>query len=387
MISRPRGIRRREGGRVAGLRGAAGVVAVVIALAVELVVFVEPAAAQPPTTAVLVPSNNATVSGTNVVLDASASAGTTSLEFAIVGGSVGAEIIGTATDTVWGWASDWDTTTVPDGSYYLLSYAFNPSGSTWSSAVSITVDNPLPTTTVVLPANDATLAGNQYLDAIASSGVTSVVYEISGGPYDYVDQSISGSTPTYVGWIGGWNTASWPNGTYTLNSVASYAGGTSGTSPPITIVLNNPATLADLNDENSSGTGNLTTNVNGCSVAYFAVDMYEPGSGPVSGVDLHIAGCYNGDLTGSFTVSTQNAGTLSGTASGSAATITPTPGGPMCPTPSSCQPPYVQFTLTLTVTAGTGSFAGATGSLLATLDSPASAPPTDIPFTGSITAS
>jgi phosphatidylinositol-3-phosphatase len=93
----------------------------------------------PPTTSVLVPSNGATLSGSNWV-DASAT-NATSVEFAIVGGSVGAKIIGTATDTVYGWAYDWNTTTVPDGSYYLLSYASNPSGSTWSSAVSITVDN------------------------------------------------------------------------------------------------------------------------------------------------------------------------------------------------------------------------------------------------------
>jgi hypothetical protein len=62
---------------------------------------------------------------------------------------------------------------------------------------------------------------------------------LSGGPNNYVNQVISGSGPTYYGWIGGWDTTSVPNGTYTLNSVATYAGGVRGTSMPITVVVNN----------------------------------------------------------------------------------------------------------------------------------------------------
>ena len=53
------------------------------------------------------------------------------------------------------------------------------------------------------------------------------------------DQVISGSTPTYYGWIGGWNTTSVPNGSYVLQSVASYAGGVTGTSAGIIITVNN----------------------------------------------------------------------------------------------------------------------------------------------------
>jgi hypothetical protein len=37
--------------------------------------------------------------------------------------------------------SSWNTTTVPNGSYVLLSEAFNSAGSSFSAGVSITVNN------------------------------------------------------------------------------------------------------------------------------------------------------------------------------------------------------------------------------------------------------
>jgi hypothetical protein len=342
-------------------------------VALGVVGFVEPASAQPPTTTMLVPSNSATVSGTQVVLDASASSGTTQVQFELNGGAV---IIATATPTIYGWIAVWNSTTLPNGTYALQSVASANGVSGPSTAITITVSNPAPSTLVVLPANDATVSGSPYLDASASPGVTQVLYEVSGGPDNFVDLVISGSTQTYVGWIGIWNnTAGVPNGTYILNSVASYADGASGTSPPITFMVNNPVTLADLTQANIFGTGTATVNVNGCSL-YLAIDISYPGGSSVAGIDLNIAGCVGSlepaPFTGSFIITTTNAGTLSGTASGSLTDNNP--------------PSQVNLMLTLTVTAGTGSFAGTTGALQVMLSSPSSSPPTDIPFTGSVTA-
>jgi hypothetical protein len=75
-------------------------------------------------------------------LDASASHAT-SVEFWLLGGSYGftGHLIGTATSTVYGWFDSWNTTTVPNGSYVLLSEAFGSGGSTFSSGVSIIVKN------------------------------------------------------------------------------------------------------------------------------------------------------------------------------------------------------------------------------------------------------
>jgi hypothetical protein len=96
---------------------------------------------------------------------------------------------------------------------------------------------PPPTTSVGIPASGATVSGGQYLDASASPDVTSVRFEVTGGTLS--DKVISGSTRTALGWLGGWNTTTLPNGIYTLRSVASYANGESGSSLGITIRVDN----------------------------------------------------------------------------------------------------------------------------------------------------
>ncbi len=96
----------------------------------------------PPTTSVLIPSKGATVSG-STLLDASAS-NATSVEFRLFGGTFGfdAPVLCTATLTLYGWLCNWNTTTVPNGSYVLSSEAFNSTGSAFSPVgVDITVNN------------------------------------------------------------------------------------------------------------------------------------------------------------------------------------------------------------------------------------------------------
>jgi hypothetical protein len=98
--------------------------------------------APPPTTKVIIPSNEATLSGTAAALDATAS-NATSVEFWLLGGSYGysGHLVGTATSTIYGWLDSWNTTTVPNGSYVLLSEASGSGGSAFSSNVNITVTN------------------------------------------------------------------------------------------------------------------------------------------------------------------------------------------------------------------------------------------------------
>jgi hypothetical protein len=66
-----------------------------------------------------------------------------SLVSASLGGTYGftGKMVGTATLTPYGWYSSWDTTTVPNGSYALVSEAFNSAGSAFSSGVNIAVKN------------------------------------------------------------------------------------------------------------------------------------------------------------------------------------------------------------------------------------------------------
>jgi hypothetical protein len=148
-------------------------------------------------------------------------------------------VIATATPTYYGWLVQWNTTSVPNGTYTLQSVATDTVAESAPSApVTVTVDNPAPSTAVIIPSTGATQSGTSaLLDASASANVTSVTFELSGGTLS--DHVIATGTPTYYGWLVQWNTTSVPNGTYTLQSVASYAGGVSGTSQGIMISIAN----------------------------------------------------------------------------------------------------------------------------------------------------
>jgi hypothetical protein len=194
----------------------------------------------PPTTSVTVPSNNATVSGSQV-LDAGASdaIGVTQVQYEITGGSLSHTIVGTGSASIYGWLASWNSTTVANGTYALQSVATDAEGLVTASApITITVNNtPPPTTSVVIPSNNATVTGTQLLGATASSGVTQVKFEITGGVYS--DAVIATASGTLYGWLANWNTTTVANGTYTLQSVATGAGGVNGTSPGITVTVHN----------------------------------------------------------------------------------------------------------------------------------------------------
>lgn len=96
-----------------------------------------------------------------------------------------------------------------------------------------------PSTIVTIPTNSSTVSGtSQLLDAVASPAASQVHYEITGGPLS--DSVIATATPTYYGWLAQWNTTRVSNGAYSLQSVASFSGGGSATSAPVTIMVNNP---------------------------------------------------------------------------------------------------------------------------------------------------
>ena len=184
--------------------------------------FEGPAGLPPPTTSVLIPATGATLSGT-ATLDASAS-NATSVEFRLFGGSYGysAPVLCKATPTLYGWLCSWNSTTVPNGSYALLSEAFNASGGAFSPGVSITVEN-APTTRVLIPSSGATLSGTATLDASASNA-TSVEFRLFGGTYGFAAPVLCTATPTLYGWLCSWNSTTVPNGSYSLLSEAFNSG-------------------------------------------------------------------------------------------------------------------------------------------------------------------
>ena len=111
---------------------------------------------------------------------ASYGVGISKVQFVITGGSYNKSVIGTAVPTEYGYILQWNTTTVPGGTYTLQSLATDGAGNTtYSSGISVTVDNTPPTTSVLVPATGAELSGrtSATLDATAvpPSGLGSAV--------------------------------------------------------------------------------------------------------------------------------------------------------------------------------------------------------------------
>jgi hypothetical protein len=198
----------------------------------------------PPTTSVVLPSNGATVSN-SIWLDAVASSpvGIASVSYEVSGGpgSITDKLVSSSQRWIYGYLGAWDTTDVPNGTYTLQSVAIDALGnSTTSAPVTVTVDNLPLQTAVLVPSNGATLSGSSaVLDASATgtSDVTSVQFEVTGGTLS--KQVVGTATLALWGWYAFWNTTTVPNGTYTLQSVATEAGGTSAASPPITVTVSN----------------------------------------------------------------------------------------------------------------------------------------------------
>ena len=95
-------------------------------------------------------------------------------------------------------------------------------------------------TQVLVPSNGASLKGKAVLDASAAGTrtITGVRFVLSGGslPTRVV---VGTAVGTLYGWVAQWNTTSVANGTYNLQSVATEAGGTTATSPKITVKVSN----------------------------------------------------------------------------------------------------------------------------------------------------
>jgi hypothetical protein len=222
------------------------------------------AAAQPPCTAVLVPSNGAAISGTSVVLDASASSGVTQVQFELTGGPLTDSVIAMATITYYGWIAEWDSTTVADGTYTLQSVATKGASSATSTGISITVTNGVPSVSIVLPSSGATLTGSQWLDATASPGVSSVEFDAFTGTPGVCPHTLPGpggvcpigsAVATVYGWLIDWDTTQVPDTGYNLMAGARYPNGHLGISSPVSVSVANPGPTVVVPANNATVSG------------------------------------------------------------------------------------------------------------------------------------
>lgn len=197
-----------------------------LALAIVLTALpTQVANAQPPSIQVLIPATGATVSSTQVVLDASASAGVTKVQFEVTGGTLNDWVIATATPTIYGWIAQWNSTNVISGTYTLQSLATADGSSATSPGISITVQNGNPSiSSIALPPSGATVSGTQVvLDAFAPAGLTGVFFYYyaptcppSGGGEHPQDICVINATFTPWGYIALWDSTSVPDGSYGL---------------------------------------------------------------------------------------------------------------------------------------------------------------------------
>jgi hypothetical protein len=210
------------------------VVVVVAALGLAAATSMLPAqasSAPPPSSQVVIPVTGATVTSTQVVLDASASPGVTQIQFELTGGTLSDFRIATATPTIYGWIAVWNSTTVVSGTYTLQSVATSEGSSATSAGISITVSNGEASMSFVLP-NGAVSGTHAVFDAVGPAGVTSVqfAYSAIGDAYgnfnpgcpatgsvpEYMYICTISATPTIYGWIALWNSTEVPNGSYEI---------------------------------------------------------------------------------------------------------------------------------------------------------------------------
>lgn len=314
------------------------------------------AGAAHPSTTVVIPSNGSTVSG-DIWVDASAQsrAGVATVHFEVSGGSISDKTVATTTPTIYGWLGGWDTTDVANGNYTLQSVVTDDAGkSATSPRVSVTVDNLPLHTQVLVPTAGATVGGNVVLDASAqgTAPVTGVTFTATQG--STID-TVGTATPTIYGWIAQWDSGasagsppspSYPNGTWSIQSVATEVGGTTATSSPVQITL---VTLADLQNPSITGEGGL---LGECLYANGDYSASYPGSTSVGTVTLTANPCAS-----TFTITT-GVGTLSGTVGD--ASENPIP------------PDGLEAIYPLDVATGTGLFTGTTGVLFFEADDPGS---------------
>jgi hypothetical protein len=118
-------------------------------------------------------------------------------------------------------------------------YAYAPTAGS-PTLTGFSLERIAPTTSIAEPTNNAMVSGTTTLAADASDdvSVSKIEFHLTGGNYN--DTLIGTATPyACCGWVYNWNTASVPNGTYTLNSVAYDPAGNVGPSANVTITVRN----------------------------------------------------------------------------------------------------------------------------------------------------
>jgi hypothetical protein len=96
-------------------------------------------------------------------------------------------------------------------------------------------------TQVLVPSDGTTVSGSTLLDAAATGGsdIVKVQFVVTGGHLS--DQVVGTAVPTLYGWLVEWDTTTFPDGDYSVQSVEQDISGTSKQSAPISVTVQNGA--------------------------------------------------------------------------------------------------------------------------------------------------
>jgi methionine-rich copper-binding protein CopC len=208
-----------------------------------------------PTVSLSGPAPGATVSGATT-LSAAASDATvvTGVQFLLNGRPIGAQVTKAPYTLVW------DSRTVANGTYTLSAQAFNGAGlSTTSSAVTVTVNNPVdtvpPTVKVTIPPGATSASGVTVLGAVAADniGVTGVQFQLNGVNV--------GPLLTAAPYRLAYDFSSTAAGAYSLTAVAQDSAGNQTASAPLSLTIDHtpPAVLSATPPDGSTGVSTAST--------------------------------------------------------------------------------------------------------------------------------
>jgi YD repeat-containing protein len=183
----------------------------------------------PPAVTITAPSPGAFVRGTiTITANASDNVGVAGVQFLVDGAPLGAE------DTTAPYSVTWNTTTASNSAHALTARARDAAANAATSvALTVTVDNALPTVTIASPAGGATVSGSVTVTASASdnNGVAGVQFRLDGASL--------GAEDTAAPYSVSWNTASVANGSHTLTALARDGAGNTATSAGVSVTVSN----------------------------------------------------------------------------------------------------------------------------------------------------
>jgi hypothetical protein len=211
----------------------------------------------PPTVAIVIPAAGATISGTAVILSATATdnVGVASVQFKVDSASTGSPV------TVAPYTYTLNTTTLSNGNHILTAVATDTSGnSATSAAVAVVVNNTTkdttpPTVSMTAPANGATVSNTVTVSATASDNVAvaSVQFQL--------DNANVGTAILIAPYTYSWDTTKSTNGTHTLRAIATDTSSNSTTSASVTVTVNNTT------KDTTPPTVSMTAPANGATVS------------------------------------------------------------------------------------------------------------------------